>query len=71
MMKRVFVTTPMMLPRLSDKAAAQVLDILSELLGAAHHHYGSQARRWQRQQQRRHPTAAPRSSPLPDHDDPF
>lgn len=61
-MKRVFVTLPMMLPRLSDKAAAQLLDILVMLHDSVRHHYGPQAERWQRQQCRR-PAPTPRSDP--------
>jgi hypothetical protein len=32
--KRLFVTVPMMLPRLSDRAAAQLLEILDLLHGS-------------------------------------
>jgi hypothetical protein len=66
-MKRVFVTVPMDWPRLSDKAAAQLLDILSQLFDSVQHHYGPQAWRWQRQQAT--PPAQNSSPPLDD--DPF
>lgn len=72
-MRRVFVTLPMWLPQLSDKAAAQLLDILSQLLHSMQQHYGPQARRWQRQQSRPHTQAssAQTSSPTFDDDHPF
>ncbi len=47
-MKRVFILLPMMLPTLSDRAAAELLDILEQLLAAVRHHYAAQAHRWQR-----------------------
>jgi hypothetical protein len=71
--KRVFVTVPMEWPRLSDKAAAQLLDILSQLFDSVQHHYGPQAWRWQRQQCRRRTPATPpaQNSSPPLGDDPF
>lgn len=75
-MKRVFVTLPMLLPRLSDKAAAQLLDILAMLHESVRHHYGPQAERWQRRQCPQHrphaspPRDAETSVPLLD-DEPF
>ena len=68
-MKRDFATIPMLWPRLSDRAAAQLLDILSQLLEAVQHHYGPQAWRWQRQQSRCHARAASPPVPLPPFDD--
>jgi hypothetical protein len=69
--KRVFVTMPMLLPRLSDKAAAQLLDILALLHEGMQHHYGPQAQRWQHRQRRLQPPSLTRASPrLPD-DPPF
>lgn len=44
------VLVPLLLPRLSGRAAAQLLDILGQLHGCVRHHYGDQAWRWQRQQ---------------------
>jgi hypothetical protein len=46
--KRVFILLPMMLPKLSDRAAAELLDILEQLLASVRHHYAPQAHRWQR-----------------------
>lgn len=68
-MKRFFVTPPMMLPRLSDRAAAQLLEILSLLHEAMQHYYGPQAQRW-KQRQRKSPMAPHARSRLPD-DVPF
>lgn len=70
-MKRLFVTVPMMLPRLSDRAAAQLLEILALLHESMQHHYGPQAKRWQdRQRQRKSPAAPHAGVPLPG-DEPF
>ena len=69
-MKRVFGTIPMLWPRLSDKAAAQLLDVLSQLFDSVQHHYGPQAWRWQRQQCRLDAQAPPVRDPSP-LDDPF
>ncbi len=46
--RTVFV--PLLLPRLSGHAAAQLLDIVGQLHGCLRHHYGEQAWRWQRHQ---------------------
>lgn len=66
---RLFVTVPMMLPRLSDRAAAQLLEILALLHGSMQHHYGPQAKRWQ-DRQRKSPAAPHTRVPLPG-DEPF
>ncbi len=49
-MKRAFIVMPMMLPRISDHAAVQLLDILEQLLASVRHHYAPQIHRWQRRQ---------------------
>ena len=49
-MKRSTVLMPMLLPRISDQAAAQLLDILEQLLACVRHHYAPQIDRWQRRQ---------------------
>ena len=49
-MKRRSVLMPMLLPRISDQAAAQLLDILEQLLACVRHHYAPQVERWQRRQ---------------------
>ena len=38
-MRRAFTLMPMMLPHISDRAAAQLLDILEQLLECVRHHY--------------------------------
>jgi hypothetical protein len=48
--KRAFILMPMMLPRISDRAAVQLLDILEQLLACVRHHYAPQVQRWQRRQ---------------------
>lgn len=70
-MKRAFVTMPMLLPRMSDRAAAQLLDVLALLHACMLHHYGPQAQRWHdRQRQRASPAARNARLPLLD-DEPF
>ena len=49
-MKRATVLIPMLLPRISDHAAVQLLDILQQLLECVRHHYTPQVQRWQRRQ---------------------
>ena len=46
--RTIFV--PLLMPKLSDSAAAHLIDILEQLLGIAQHHYGDQAHRWRRRQ---------------------
>jgi hypothetical protein len=48
--KRAFILLPLMLPKLSDTAAAHLLDILEQLLASVRHHYQPQIHRWQRRQ---------------------
>jgi hypothetical protein len=43
--KRTTVIVPLTLPRLSDQAAAQCVDLLHELLNAIEHHYADQVHR--------------------------
>jgi hypothetical protein len=45
-MKRHTVVLPLLLPRLSDRAAAQLIDLLHALLAAVEHHYAEQAWRY-------------------------
>jgi hypothetical protein len=48
--KRTTIIIPMLLPRITDHAAVQLLDILEQLLACVRHHYEPQIRRWQRRQ---------------------
>jgi predicted outer membrane protein len=53
-MKRHTVILPLLLPQLSDRAAAQLLDVLHAILAGIEHHYAQQAQCYhQRQQQLR------------------
>ena len=54
-MKRVFILIPMMLPKISDRAAAELLEILEQLLACVRHHYEPQIRRLQRRQRHAQP----------------
>jgi hypothetical protein len=68
-MKRSTVLMPMLLPRISDQAAVQLLDILEQLLECVRHHYAPQVERWQRRQ--RHADLPFDPTPPPDDDLPF
>ena len=50
-MKRHTVILPFVLPRLTDKAAAQLLELLHELIGGIQHHYAEQVHRYRKRQQ--------------------
>lgn len=71
-MKRHTVILPLLLPRLSDQAAAQFIDLLHALFTGIEHHYAAQVERYhQRQQQirqdrlyRRSPLSAPTDPPF-------
>ena len=52
-MKRTTILIPMLLPRISDTAAVQLLDILEQLLACVGHHYAPQIQRCQRRQRNR------------------
>jgi len=49
-MKRITIIVPMLLPRLSDRAAVDLLDILEQLIASVRHHYEPQIHRWYRRQ---------------------
>jgi hypothetical protein len=68
--RHAFITLPLCLPRLSDRAAAQLLDILEQLHGGVRHHYGHQAWRWRTRQQRRPAPPSPAGTSLSLLDDP-
>ncbi len=65
------VIVPLLLPRLSGRAAAQLLDILGQLHGCVQHHYGEQAWRWQRQQRQLEQSCRQPQLRLDDEDEPF
>jgi hypothetical protein len=64
-MKRTTVLIPMLLPRISDLAAVQLLDILEQLLDCVRHHYAPLIQRCQRHQRTR---AQPTRPPPPELD---
>lgn len=69
-MKRTTIIIPMLLPRIADHTAVQLLDILEQLLDCVRHHYEPQIHRWQRRQ--RHAQPPPVASRLqPFDDEPF
>lgn len=48
-MKRSFFLLPMLLPKLSDRAAVQLIDILEQLMDSVQQFYAPQIDRWRRQ----------------------
>jgi hypothetical protein len=71
-MRRYTVVLPLLLPRLSDRAAAQLLDLLHALLAAIEHHYAAQVQcYYQRQQQIRQDRLYRRCPPSTTDDPPF
>lgn len=68
-MKHRTIFVPLLMPKLSDQAAAHLIDILEQLLGIAQHHYGDQIHRWRNSQHRLHQRQTPRPATL--FDDPF
>ena len=62
-MKRRTVILPFLLPRLSDKAAAQLIELLNALLAGVEHHYAEQAHRYhQRKREIRQDRQSPPST---------
>ena len=49
-MKRHTVILPFLLPRLTDKAAAQFVELLHQLLAGIEHHYAEQVHRYHQRQ---------------------
>lgn len=50
-MKRHTVILPFLLPRLTDRAAAQFIELLHEFIGGIEHHYAAQVHRYHQRQQ--------------------
>ena len=53
-MKRQTVILPFSLPHLTDKAAAQLVDLLHELIEGIEHHYAAQIHRYRTRQREIH-----------------
>ena len=49
-MKRHTVILPFVLPRLTDKAAAQLVELLHALIAGIEHHYADQLHRYHKRQ---------------------
>jgi hypothetical protein len=69
--KRVTFIVPMLLPRISELAAVQLIDILEQLLACVRHHYAPQTLRWHRRQRSLELDLARRPSPMLFDNDPF
>jgi hypothetical protein len=65
--QRQFAILPFDLPRLSDKAAAQLLDVLHQILEGIDYHYADQAQRYRKRQ---HESAYARHAPTSNPTDP-
>jgi len=67
-MKRQTVILPLSLPRLTDKSAAQFIELLHEFVMTIEHHYSKQAHRHRKHQQeiqyRRKSPPSPFTDPL-------
>jgi hypothetical protein len=53
-MKRHTVILPFLLPRLTDQAAAQLVELLRALLAGIEHHYADQVHRYHKRQRNLH-----------------
>jgi hypothetical protein len=67
-MKRHTVILPFLLPRLTDQAAAQLVELLHALIAGIEHHYADQVHRYHKRQQNRLYRRSPLSTPT---DPPF
>lgn len=63
-MKRHTVILPFLLPRLTDKTAAQLLGLLHAILAGIEHHYAEQVHRYHKRQQEIRQHRLYRRSPL-------
>lgn len=62
-MKRHTVILPFVLPRLTDKTAAQLVELLYEIIEGIEHHYAQQVHRYhQRQREIRYDRQSPSST---------
>lgn len=68
-MKRNFFLIPMLMPKLSDRSAVQLVDILEQLTDCVQQFYRPQIERWRRQNQGLSPP--PHSSFAKLDDEPF
>ena len=65
-MKRQTVILPFSVPRLTDKAAAQLLELLHALIQGIEHHYADQIHRYHRREHDRCRAHRSPASNLPD-----
>ena len=63
-MKRHTIILPFLLPRLTDQAAAQFLELLHAILAGIEHHYADQVHRNDKRQQEIRQDRLYRRSPL-------
>lgn len=60
--RQTLILLPLNLPRLTDQAATQLVELLHELVAGIEHHYATPIDRYHRRQRRLHQT---RQSPPP------
>ena len=65
-MKRHTVILPFLLPRLTDQAAAQLVELLHALLAGIEHHYAEQVHRYHKRQRNLHLDRQPAPSRFSD-----
>jgi uncharacterized Fe-S cluster-containing radical SAM superfamily enzyme len=68
--KSTTIIVPLLLPKLSDQSAAQLLDILAQFIACARHHYDPQIQRWRQRQRHRQPPLSRPAATSPS-DSPF
>jgi hypothetical protein len=66
MYKRQTAILPFDLPRLNDKTAAQLIDLLHQLLEGIEYHYAAQIQRYQKRQREIHHAQPARTSSVND-----
>ena len=69
-MKRHTVILPFVLPRLTDKAASQLVELLYEIIEGIEHYYAAQIHRYHNRQREIRQDRLYRRSPLPTPTDP-
>jgi uncharacterized Fe-S cluster-containing radical SAM superfamily enzyme len=69
-MKRHTVILPLLLPRLSDPAAARLVEWLRAIVAGIEHHYAGQVQRYHKRQQQIQQDRIYRRSPLSTPTDP-
>ncbi|MBW6494708.1 MAG: hypothetical protein K0B16_09180 [Burkholderiaceae bacterium] len=70
-MKHPTSLVPLILPKLSEQAAVQLLEILRTLMAIVEYHYDPQIQRWRQRQRRRDTQTSYPGQRLPEDELPF